>query len=77
MMVAEYSDEEIEVILAHELAHHVHGDIWKGIVFESALMVGGFDLAVWSWRTSDNRPARLVDAAGLPLLLLAAVQSRC
>ena len=30
-MLAEYSDEEIEVVLAHELAHHVHGDIWKGI----------------------------------------------
>ena len=29
-MLAEYSDEEIEVVLAHELAHHVHGDIWKG-----------------------------------------------
>src|SRR5207237_3947891 len=33
-MLSEYSDEEIEVVLAHELAHHVHGDIWKGIVFE-------------------------------------------
>ena len=30
-MLAEYSDDEIEVVLAHELAHHVHGDIWKGI----------------------------------------------
>ena len=44
-MLAEYSDEEIEVVLAHELAHHVHGDIWKGIVFESALMLAGFYLA--------------------------------
>lgn len=44
-MLAEYSDEEIEVVLAHELAHHVHGDIWKGIVFESALVLAGFGLA--------------------------------
>ena len=44
-MLAEYSDEEIEVVLAHELAHHVHGDIWKGIAFESALIVAGFYLA--------------------------------
>ena len=44
-MLAEYSDDEIEVVLAHELAHHVHGDIWKGIVFESALMLAGFYLA--------------------------------
>src|SRR5213079_1027601 len=44
-MLAEYSDEEIEVVLAHELAHHVHGDIWKGIVFESGLILAGFFLA--------------------------------
>ena len=44
-MLAEYTDEEIEVVLAHELAHHVHGDIWKGIAFESALVVAGFYLA--------------------------------
>ena len=44
-MLAEYSDDEIEVVLAHELAHHVHGDIWKGIVFESVLILAGS-----SWR---------------------------
>jgi STE24 endopeptidase len=44
-MLAEYSDDEIEVVLAHEIAHHVHGDIWKGIVFESVLIVAGFYLA--------------------------------
>src|SRR5439155_23070991 len=27
-MLADYSDDEIEVVLAHEIAHHVHGDIW-------------------------------------------------
>src|SRR5439155_15276819 len=41
-MLREYSDEEIEVVLAHELAHHVHGDIWKGIAFESGLILAGF-----------------------------------
>src|SRR5213076_3335946 len=41
-MLADYSDEEIEVVLAHEIAHHVHGDIWKGLVFESALALIGF-----------------------------------
>ena len=33
------------MVLAHEIAHHVHGDIWKGIAFESALIVAGFYLA--------------------------------
>lgn len=73
-MLAEYSDEEIEVVLAHELAHHVHGDIWKGIAFESALIVCGFFLAA---RVLDLFAAPLglrntADVAGLPLLLLAA-----
>ena len=58
-MLAEYSDEEIEVVLAHELAHHVHGDIWKGIVFESALILAGFYLA-------SRRSPRLSDRFGLP-----------
>ena len=30
-LLAEHSDEEIEVILAHELAHHVHRDIWSAM----------------------------------------------
>ena len=49
-MLAEFTDEEIEVVLAHEIAHHVHGDIWKGIVFESALILGGFYLAARALR---------------------------
>ncbi len=36
-MLVDYTEDEIEVVLAHELAHHVHGDIWKGLIFESAL----------------------------------------
>ena len=40
-MLAEYSDEEIEVVLAHELAHHVHGDIWKGIRLRERADSGG------------------------------------
>jgi len=73
-MLAEYSDEEIEVVLAHELAHHVHGDIWKGIVFESALMLAGFYLASRMLAgLSDRFGFRgVADPAGLPVLLLAA-----
>jgi STE24 endopeptidase len=73
-MLAEYSDDEIEVVLAHEIAHHVHGDIWKGIVFESALILAGFYLASEMLHgLSEAVGLRGVDdVAGLPLLLLAA-----
>jgi len=73
-MLAEYSDDEIEVVLAHEIAHHVHGDIWKGIVFESALIVAGFYLAsqVLLAMVAVAGLRGVDDVAGLPLLLLAA-----
>jgi STE24 endopeptidase len=72
-MLAEYSDEEIEVVLAHELAHHVHGDIWKGIVFESVLILAGVYLAARVLQTlaSPIGLRDVADIAGLPLLLLA------
>lgn len=73
-MLAEYSEDEIEVVLAHEIAHHVHGDIWKGIAFESGLILAGFYLASRLLRVLAG-PVGLrgvADVAGLPLLLLAA-----
>ena len=73
-MLAEYSDDEIEVVLAHEIAHHVHGDIWKGIAFESLLVFVGFRLASGVLRAAAVLAglAGVDDVAGLPLLLLAA-----
>jgi STE24 endopeptidase len=73
-MLAEYSDEEIEVVLAHELAHHVHGDIWKGILFESALILSGFYLGarVLEGLAGAFSLRGVSDIAGVPLLLLAA-----
>jgi STE24 endopeptidase len=73
-MLADYTEDEIEVVLAHELAHHVHGDIWKGLLFESALVLIGFFAAA---RTLTAGAAFFgfggpADVAGLPLLLLAA-----
>ena len=73
-MLAEFPDEEIEVVLAHEIAHHVHGDIWKGIAFESVLIVAGFYLAsqVLHAMAGPIGLRGVGDVAGLPLLLLAA-----
>jgi STE24 endopeptidase len=73
-MLAEYSDDEIEVVLAHELAHHVHGDIWKGIALESALILAGFYLAsrLLAALAGAAGLRGVADLAGLPLLVLAA-----
>lgn len=73
-MLAEYSEDEIEVVMAHELAHHVHGDIWKGIVFEGLLILAGFFVAgrVLSLGVEPFGLRGPDDVAGLPLFLLAA-----
>jgi STE24 endopeptidase len=73
-MLADYTEDEIEVVLAHELAHHVHGDIWKGLIFESVLILAGFYasarvLRAWVGWLGLTGPD---DIAGLPLLLLTA-----
>jgi STE24 endopeptidase len=73
-MLAEYSEEEIEVVLAHELAHHVHGDIWKGLLFESALVIAGCRVASGVLRALAPWAglSGVADPAGIPLLLIGA-----
>jgi STE24 endopeptidase len=73
-MLAEYSEDEIEVVLAHELGHHVHRDIWSGIALETILTLAGFYLAhvVLGRLGTPFGLAGQADPAGLPLLLLAA-----
>jgi STE24 endopeptidase len=71
-LLADYSEDEIEVILAHELAHHVHRDLWRGIAVQAVALLAGFFVAsVLLAALAD--PLRLrgtSDPAGLPALLL-------
>jgi glycerophosphoryl diester phosphodiesterase/Zn-dependent protease with chaperone function len=71
-LLADYSDDEIEVVLAHELSHHVHHDLWRSVATQTALLVAGFYAAhVALTRLADRLQLRgLDDPAGLPLLLL-------
>lgn len=73
-LLAGQSGDEIEAILAHELAHHVYGDLWTAILVEAALVVLGFYFADVLLTASAGRFGleRKADIAGLPLLALAA-----
>jgi STE24 endopeptidase len=73
-LLADHSDDEIEVILAHELAHHVHQDIWTGMALEAALIVLGFYVAdsLLSAAIGSFGIASKSDVAALPVVLLAA-----
>lgn len=73
-MLEHYSDEEIEVVLAHELAHHVHHDLWLSMLLRTLTLFGGCFVAaralvaVTPWLDLRG-PA---DVAGAPVLLLVA-----
>jgi STE24 endopeptidase len=69
-----YSDDEIEVILAHELAHQVHHDIWRGLAVQTVVVTLAFFAASRVLAALAPRLAwqGAADVAGLPVLLLAA-----
>ncbi|MEJ2709567.1 MAG: M48 family metallopeptidase [Anaerolineales bacterium] len=71
-LLDEFSNDEIETVLAHELGHHVNKDIPIGIAVESVTTLLGLYLAslVLEWGVGlfgFNGPA---DIAGLPLFIL-------
>jgi len=68
-----YAPEEIQSILAHELGHHVHADLWRGLALEAALAFASFYAAhrVLLLATPWFGFAGLADFANLPLLMLA------
>jgi STE24 endopeptidase len=67
-----YTPDEIEVVLAHELGHHVHQDIWKLIVIQTALTLGGLYVADIGlhWAIVMGPYRRLTDVAAMPVLAL-------
>src|SRR5258708_6467162 len=71
-MLDRYTPDDIEVVLAHELGHHVHLDIWKLIVSQSILTLGGLYLVnvVLHWAVETQHfYLGLADAATIPLVL--------
>jgi Zn-dependent protease with chaperone function len=68
-----YSADEIEAILAHELGHQVHSHILKGIAVRAAVTFVGFWAANWVLQYSIARWhlfETITDFANLPLLVL-------
>jgi STE24 endopeptidase len=67
-----FSNDEVETVLAHELGHHVHNDVGKGILVQTALTLGGLWLASLAlrWGVGAFGLRGVADIAGLPWLLL-------
>ena len=77
-LLENYSEDEIEAVLAHELGHHVRRHIVKGILMQVAVTFFGFWLTNEVLRyaiAKDWFPVldpRLYDFANLPLIILVA-----
>jgi STE24 endopeptidase len=68
-----FSSDEIEAVLAHELGHHVHRHILKSIGMQAATTFVGFWAANWVLHYAVDRLhmfLTLSDFANLPLLAL-------
>lgn len=71
-LLNEFTTDEIETVLAHELGHHVHKDIPLGIAVSTVLTLGGLYLAsvVLNWGVSYFGFTGPGDIAALPLFIL-------
>jgi len=71
-LLDEFTADEVETVLAHELGHHIHKDVPLGIAFNTALTL----LTFWAaglalrWGVNTLGLAGIADPAGLPLLAL-------
>jgi len=74
-LLENYSPDEIEAVLAHELGHHVHKHILKMIGMQAVITFAGFWMANWALHYATDRLkmfTMLSDYANLPLLVLVA-----
>jgi STE24 endopeptidase len=67
-----FTPEEIEVVFAHEVGHHVHRHLAKMIVYRVVLSLAGFWLVdvILRWAAPTLGYQGLTDPAALPLVLL-------
>jgi STE24 endopeptidase len=70
-----YTPDEIEAVLAHELGHHVHRHILKSIFVQALITFVGFWAANWTlhYAVDHHMFEELSDFANLPLLALVSV----
>jgi STE24 endopeptidase len=71
-LLAEFTPDEVESVIAHELGHQVHRDIPIGIVFSSLTTLAGLSLVslVLNWSARALGFSGPADIGALPLLVL-------
>jgi STE24 endopeptidase len=71
-LLEQFTPEEIEVVFAHEVGHHVHHHLLKMVIWSVVLATAGFWLVDWVLRRSAASLGYVSfdDPAALPLVLL-------
>jgi STE24 endopeptidase len=71
-LLKEFTPDEIETVLAHELGHHVHKDIPAGMLISALLTLGGLYIAALglNWGVTYFGFEGVSDIAALPLFML-------
>jgi STE24 endopeptidase len=66
-LLRDWPDEEITVVVAHELAHHAHHDLWQTLAVDVVVLAAGFWTADRALALAAGSAAEL---AALPLIAL-------
>ena len=73
-LLADYTDDEIEVVVAHELAHHLNHDTWRTFGYEAVAAItvcGAVHLVLtWAGPVLNTGPVGTVET--LPIMALVA-----
>jgi STE24 endopeptidase len=72
-VVRDWSDEEIAVVVAHELAHHAHRDLWRTWAVNTGILLAGLGAADQVLRLTAAGASGAASLAALPLIALVAV----
>ncbi|HEX8219896.1 MAG TPA: M48 family metallopeptidase [Chloroflexia bacterium] len=72
-LLGNYTYDEIETVLAHELAHHVHNDLPRGLAAEAAILLASMGAAalLLDWGVPAFGFRDIDDVAALPLFMVA------
>jgi STE24 endopeptidase len=72
-LLANYTHDEIEAVLAHELAHHAHNDLLLGLAAEAVIITAGMWLSsvLLAWGVEFFGFRGVGDVAALPLFVAA------
>ncbi len=71
-LIQNSSNEEIAYVVAHEVGHHVHGHLWKGILLNGLLALGGLFVVSRAYGFYLNTSGTISSAQleALPVLFL-------